>query len=112
MKVLVTGVGGFLGSHIAEHLIKLNHDVYGIDNFIGGEYNNCSYLPLEKFYPEKFKTFKVRMDKIQKIPDYLDLERKYVISETHYNSAKITGNFYKEHLAAISQRNQEPPNVT
>ena len=52
MKVLVTGVGGFLGSHIAEHLIKLNHDVYGIDNFIGGEYNNCSYLPLEKFYPE------------------------------------------------------------
>jgi len=52
MKVLVTGVGGFLGSHIAEHLIKLNHDVYGVDNFIGGEYNNCSYLPLEKFYPE------------------------------------------------------------
>ena len=48
MKVLVTGVGGFLGSHIAEHLIKLNHDVYGIDNFIGGEYNNCSYLPLKK----------------------------------------------------------------
>jgi nucleoside-diphosphate-sugar epimerase len=48
MKVLVTGVGGFLGSHIAEHLIKLNHDVYGVDNFIGGEYNNCSYLPLEK----------------------------------------------------------------
>ena len=52
MKVLVTGVGGFLGSHIAEHLIKLNHDVYGVDNYIGGEYNNCSYLPLEKFYPE------------------------------------------------------------
>ena len=52
MKVLVTGVGGFLGSHIAEHLIKLNHDVYGVDNFIGGEYNNCSYLPLEKLYPE------------------------------------------------------------
>ena len=52
MKVLITGVGGFLGSHIAEHLIKLNHDVSGVDNFIGGEYNNCSYLPLEKFHPE------------------------------------------------------------
>jgi hypothetical protein len=47
-----TGVGGFLGSHIAEHLIKLNHDVYGVDNFIGGEYNNCSYLLLEKLYVE------------------------------------------------------------
>lgn len=33
MKILVTGVVGFIGSHTAERLIELGHEVYGIDNF-------------------------------------------------------------------------------
>ena len=33
MKVLVTGAAGFIGSHCAERLKKLNFDVVGIDNF-------------------------------------------------------------------------------
>ena len=40
MKVLVTGVAGFLGSHLAEKLASLNHDVVGIDNMIGGYPDN------------------------------------------------------------------------
>lgn len=31
MKAVVTGVAGFIGSHLAEHLIGLGHDVSGID---------------------------------------------------------------------------------
>lgn len=33
MKILVTGVAGFIGSHTAERLASLGHEVLGIDNF-------------------------------------------------------------------------------
>ena len=31
-KVLVTGVAGFLGSHLAEKLADEGHEVFGVDN--------------------------------------------------------------------------------
>lgn len=34
MKSLVTGVAGFIGSHLAEKLLAAGHDVIGIDNFL------------------------------------------------------------------------------
>lgn len=33
MRVLLTGSAGFIGSHVAERLLKLGHEVVGIDNF-------------------------------------------------------------------------------
>ena len=33
MKILITGVAGFIGSHTAERLLELGHEVVGIDNF-------------------------------------------------------------------------------
>jgi UDP-glucose 4-epimerase len=40
MKVLITGVAGFMGSHLADEFIKRGHKVIGIDNLIGGYYKN------------------------------------------------------------------------
>lgn len=40
MKVLVTGVAGFLGSHVADAMLALGHEVVGIDNMIGGDLDN------------------------------------------------------------------------
>lgn len=40
VKIAVTGVAGFLGSHVAESLINLGHQVIGIDNLIGGYESN------------------------------------------------------------------------
>lgn len=40
MKVLVTGVAGFLGSHIADRFIESGHEVVGVDNLIGGYKEN------------------------------------------------------------------------
>ena len=47
-KILVTGVAGFLGSHLAERFLKLGHEVIGIDNMIGGYKDNI---------PNKIKFF-------------------------------------------------------
>jgi UDP-glucuronate 4-epimerase len=33
MRVLITGVAGFIGSHLAERLLKRGDEVWGIDNF-------------------------------------------------------------------------------
>lgn len=61
MRVFITGVAGFLGSHMAERYLDLGHDVRGIDNLAGGDRDNvpegvqfeerdcldrASYLPL------------------------------------------------------------------
>ena len=39
-KILITGVAGFLGSHLAEKLANLNHEIIGVDNMIGGYEDN------------------------------------------------------------------------
>lgn len=40
MKIFVSGVAGFLGSHLARSFINEGHRVVGIDNLIGGELLN------------------------------------------------------------------------
>lgn len=40
MHIFVTGVAGFLGSHIAERFLADGHDVSGIDNLVGGYIDN------------------------------------------------------------------------
>ena len=48
MRIFVTGVAGFLGSHLAEHLLEDGHEVVGCDNLIGGEIINVP--PEIEFY--------------------------------------------------------------
>lgn len=36
----ITGVAGFLGSHLAESLLKDGHRVIGVDNLVGGYHDN------------------------------------------------------------------------
>ncbi len=40
MKVLITGGGGFIGSHLADRLLAQGHDVLSIDNFETGRRDN------------------------------------------------------------------------
>jgi nucleoside-diphosphate-sugar epimerase len=40
MKILVTGGAGFIGSHLAEHLVAAGHDVRILDNFSTGRRSN------------------------------------------------------------------------
>jgi len=40
MKCLVTGNGGFIGSHLTDYLLDLGHEVIGVDNFLTGDLKN------------------------------------------------------------------------
>jgi len=40
MKVLITGVAGFMGSHLADAFLAKSYDVVGIDNLLGGYEEN------------------------------------------------------------------------
>jgi UDP-glucose 4-epimerase len=43
-KVFITGIAGFLGSHLADSLLAEGHEVYGCDNLLGGDVANVAHL--------------------------------------------------------------------
>ena len=44
MRVLLTGVAGFLGSHLVRKLLSLGHSVVGMDNLVTGNIENIASL--------------------------------------------------------------------
>lgn len=40
MKIFISGIAGFMGSHIADRMLELGHEVVGVDNLIGGYLEN------------------------------------------------------------------------
>ena len=62
MKIFITGVAGFLGSHLAKKMIDLGHEASGNDNLIGGEKSNL---------PEKIKFFETDCNDLEKMSDII-----------------------------------------
>jgi UDP-glucose 4-epimerase len=48
MKIIITGVAGFIGSNLASALLTLGHEVIGIDNLSHGSLSNIENLLLHK----------------------------------------------------------------
>lgn len=46
MRIWITGIAGFLGSHLAEQLLKDGHYIYGNDNLICGSLENIAWTNL------------------------------------------------------------------
>ncbi len=44
MRIVVTGVAGFLGSHLADRLLADGHEVVGLDNLVTGHERNIQHL--------------------------------------------------------------------
>ena len=42
MNIFITGVAGFLGSHLADYFLERGHQVSGCDNLMGGYLNNVN----------------------------------------------------------------------
>ena len=53
---LVTGVAGFIGSNLLEHLLKLNQTVVGLDNFATGHQHNLDEVQ-GQVTPEQWASF-------------------------------------------------------
>jgi UDP-glucose 4-epimerase len=68
MKIFITGIAGFLGSHVADRLIELGHDVYGCDNLIGGTLDNvhpdAQFSQVDAIYLNQMKKMTEGMDTI------------------------------------------------
>ena len=49
MKIFISGIAGFLGSHLADSFLRDGHQVVGCDSLIGGELANVpSFLDVCK----------------------------------------------------------------
>jgi nucleoside-diphosphate-sugar epimerase len=48
VKALITGGAGFIGSHLAERLLQLEHDVLVLDNLSTGSIENIAHLKTDK----------------------------------------------------------------
>ncbi len=49
-KILITGGGGFIGSHLCERLLNAGNEVLCVDNFFTGEKDNIVHLMSSPFF--------------------------------------------------------------
>ena len=42
-KSIITGGAGFIGSNLADHLVRIGHKVVVLDNFVSGKKSNISH---------------------------------------------------------------------
>lgn len=68
MRVVLTGAAGFLGSHLADRLIREGHEVIGLDNFVTGDEANIAHLA----ETGKFRLIRQDVSTFIDIPENLD----------------------------------------
>lgn len=97
-KIFITGIAGFLGSHLADRMLELGHEVSGCDNLLGGYRDNISKGI--KFYKADARDLK-KMTKLLKGVDIvfhcaaaphegLSVFSPNLITEHTYNSTTAT----------------------
>jgi len=104
MRILVTGGAGFIGSHLIDRLMALDHDVICLDNFYTGSKRNVDHW----LDHPRFKL--IEHDIIESIE--LDVDRIYHLacpaSPVHYQADPIktikTNVFGTLHMLGIAKR--------
>lgn len=68
MNVFITGIAGFLGSHVADRLLEIGHQVSGCDNLIGGYLENvpsdAEFFQVDAIYLNQMKKMTKNADLI------------------------------------------------
>lgn len=79
-RILITGGGGFLGSHLCDRLVAEGHDVLCLDNFFTGSKRNIGHLLKEQHFEL------IRHDLVQ--PIFIEVDEIYNLacpaSPIHY----------------------------
>jgi UDP-glucose 4-epimerase len=70
MKILITGVGGLIGSNFADNLQKSGYDVVGVDNFFGG---------YEDFIPSNVPWNKVELTDATAVKEFFETHKPNVV---------------------------------
>ncbi|HJS51784.1 MAG TPA: NAD-dependent epimerase/dehydratase family protein [Pyrinomonadaceae bacterium] len=81
MKILITGGAGFVGSHLADRLIKEGHEITVIDDLSTGRYSNVAHL-------EDQKGFRLIIDTVLNQPLMEELIRE---TDRVYHMASAVG---------------------
>ena len=100
MKIFITGIAGFLGSHLADRMIELGHEVSGNDTLIGGYRDNV---------PKKAKLYVVDccdIDKMTYIMEGSDIVI-HTAATAHeglsvFSPSFITKNIFEASVSTIS----------
>ena len=96
-NILVTGAAGFLGSHLAERLAKMNHKVVGIDNMIGGYEDNV---------PSNIKFFNMDCCNLEKMNNVMEnIDVVYHCAATAHEGLSVFSPFEitkNNYLASVS----------
>ncbi|HNT61013.1 MAG TPA: NAD-dependent epimerase/dehydratase family protein, partial [Candidatus Bilamarchaeaceae archaeon] len=89
MKILVTGGAGFIGSHIAEELVKQKHEVRILDNLSSGNISNIRHFQKKVELIEGNISDKATVDNAVKGCDYVFHEAAFVsVEESIKNPVK------------------------
>ncbi len=101
MKIFITGIAGFLGSHLANKLLGLGHEIYGNDNLLGGEIINLNN--------DKIKFFEVDCCDLKKMTEITkDMDVIYHCAATAHEGLSvfspdvITKNIFQASVATIT----------
>jgi len=84
-EFLITGVAGYIGSNLAEYLLKKKFKVVGIDNFSNSNRKNINYLK------KKYNNFQFYYNSFEKIPEniivknIIHLAAKSVVEKNNSN---------------------------
>ncbi len=99
-RIFITGVAGFLGSHLAERMLEKGHEVIGCDNLIGGYLDN---VPSKAEFYQYDCVYLNSMKKIMK-----DCDVVYHCAATAYEGLSvfsphlISKNIYEASASVIS----------
>ncbi|ARD73603.1 NAD-dependent epimerase [Staphylococcus xylosus] len=79
MKILITGVAGFIGSHLAKKLIKQGHHVIGVDSI--NDYYSVSLKEnrLESIGKENFTFYKMKLESYDDLSKVFKDEKPEVV---------------------------------
>lgn len=79
MKILVTGLAGFIGSNLAKKLKEKGHDVFGIDNL--NDYYSVELKKdrLSKFLNNEFKNYEINLEDYEAVKEVFEQEKPEVV---------------------------------
>lgn len=63
MKIFISGVAGFLGSHLADRMLAAGHEVVGTDNMLGGYEDNVNPKVIMHTYDCKYRNSMAKITK-------------------------------------------------